>query len=401
MVSALLLSLVVVGLPESLSAAAGCSGDEARPCDDNQVFKADGNGVSLKVYELGQGQKEAGNGAECDVREFWLLAGKSKPRHLMTLCNDGYGSAGIGEDDVKVKSNLLLHEQIGGAAERWVVTREIQLSPLELVAVTTTTFPSETQKFTDASRWSWATFSGERTRNLSYCTEEGGPDLREEAKPKGVRSALLPQVVVTKAYVEGGWKEAQLGQCAARAIFPLQGAEGAGDDGVLKVLALGPSEFIVEITDDVVGKGDQLQIWLYERGVNSLESCLGKQGVQASQWTVDPVTGEGRGGHNARFGAPKSELVRVGNQTRLHLRLPDGEWPGVTFAYTDSDDGKFIKRTMATSQFTFAQAATLGSVHPIDKKLALCEVENGVLTPRRTSTLPTKGPAFPGKAKSK
>jgi len=65
--------------------------------------------------------------------EFWLLAGDAAPKRLLALCNDGYGAAGVGTDDVKISPNMLTHQQNGGSAWRWDSTEQIRLSPLEVV----------------------------------------------------------------------------------------------------------------------------------------------------------------------------------------------------------------------------------------------------------------------------
>jgi hypothetical protein len=65
--------------------------------------------------------------------EFWLIDGDAAPKRLLALCNDGYGSAGVGEDDVKVGPNMIVHQQNGGSAWRWDSTKQIRLSPLMVV----------------------------------------------------------------------------------------------------------------------------------------------------------------------------------------------------------------------------------------------------------------------------
>jgi hypothetical protein len=65
--------------------------------------------------------------------EFWLLSGKAAPKRLLALCNDGYGSAGVGEDDIEIGPNTITYNQVGGSAWRWTVTQKIRLSPLQVV----------------------------------------------------------------------------------------------------------------------------------------------------------------------------------------------------------------------------------------------------------------------------
>ncbi|HVY98746.1 MAG TPA: hypothetical protein VHA35_04550 [Dongiaceae bacterium] len=66
-------------------------------------------------------------------REYWLIAGDAAPKRVLALCNDGYGASGVGADDVKIGPNTLTHQQYGGSAWRWDSTKEIRLSPLEVV----------------------------------------------------------------------------------------------------------------------------------------------------------------------------------------------------------------------------------------------------------------------------
>ena len=51
--------------------------------------------------------------------EYWLLDGKATPKQVLQLCNDGYGSSGVGEDEVEVGPNRLVHHQYGGSSWRW------------------------------------------------------------------------------------------------------------------------------------------------------------------------------------------------------------------------------------------------------------------------------------------
>lgn len=396
MVPLLVLSLALGDVPGDLAKAAGC-GDECTLTADTKAG-TDANGQPLRVLQLSRGPTESESGAECEREEYWVAVGtkKRKLKQLLSLCNDGYGSAGVGEDEVKVKPNRLIHDQFGGSDSRVSVTREIQLEPTTLVSTTTAIFESRAPQFVDEAKWSWDTFSGERSRFFSKCGEDGQPDLREELKPKPIKSTLIPKVAVTREWVEKGWKESSLGQCGGRAPFVLQGVLGADTDASMKVLAISDTEFIFEIIDDAVMPGDVVQVWLGEQATNPWDSCLGRANVfQPSEWLVQVTTGQGRTGMNARFGAPVSEVVQQGGAVRIKMKLPEGVWHSVTFAYADSDDGKTVKRTLATSALQQSQLASLGVLFPIERRVAICEVENGVLTPRRPP-LPKKGALFPG-----
>jgi hypothetical protein len=66
--------------------------------------------------------------------EYWLLDGTAPAKQLLKLCNDGYGAAGVGEDDVTVGPNRLVHTQLGGSSWRWQGTVTFTLSPWRAVA---------------------------------------------------------------------------------------------------------------------------------------------------------------------------------------------------------------------------------------------------------------------------
>jgi hypothetical protein len=66
-------------------------------------------------------------------REIWLLTEGARPVKLLSLCNDGYGAAGVGYDDITIGDNSLTHTQSGGSAWRWDTSKTYQLSPLRLV----------------------------------------------------------------------------------------------------------------------------------------------------------------------------------------------------------------------------------------------------------------------------
>jgi hypothetical protein len=73
------------------------------------------------------------DGANDGGVEYWLLGGAQAPKLILQLCNDGYGASGVGEDEVTVKDNLLMHRQAGGSRDRWEFTTRYMLTPLQVV----------------------------------------------------------------------------------------------------------------------------------------------------------------------------------------------------------------------------------------------------------------------------
>ncbi len=61
--------------------------------------------------------------------EYWLIEGDKAPRLLLALCNDGYGAAGVGYDEVHIATNRFTHIQDGGSNDRWEDIAVVSLSP--------------------------------------------------------------------------------------------------------------------------------------------------------------------------------------------------------------------------------------------------------------------------------
>ncbi len=105
--------------------------------------------------------------------EFWLLQGDAAPRRLLALCNDGYGAAGMGEDDVKIFPNGIQHFQVGGSAWRWETTKTYRLAPLAVTRELTCTYNvigAGTGQIQDIDR------SGLHVRAVGYVTRDRWTD---------------------------------------------------------------------------------------------------------------------------------------------------------------------------------------------------------------------------------
>jgi hypothetical protein len=71
--------------------------------------------------------------------EYWLLNG-AKPTNVLSLCNDGYGAAGMGEDSVSFSANRMVHVQNGGSSWRWDSTDTLSLVPLRILSQSSCSF---------------------------------------------------------------------------------------------------------------------------------------------------------------------------------------------------------------------------------------------------------------------
>ena len=111
--------------------------------------------------------------------EFWLLKGDEAPRLLLKLCNDGYGAAGMGEDEVKVFPNGIQHFQAGGSNWRWESTKTIRLSPLAVtreLACSYNTVGAGTGQILDIDRETL------RVRAVGYVTRDKWSDDQMECR---------------------------------------------------------------------------------------------------------------------------------------------------------------------------------------------------------------------------
>ena len=143
------LLLLALAVPAAASAApdpaqtAAMCGKRAS-CKVAETFDAGKSptGTPLSVVEIRLGLADkprdheqgclAGNGRDGGV-EYWLLDGTAAPKQVLQLCNDGYGSSGVGEDEVQVRPNRFTHWQTGGSAWRWTTTLTSSLVPLQVL----------------------------------------------------------------------------------------------------------------------------------------------------------------------------------------------------------------------------------------------------------------------------
>jgi hypothetical protein len=145
-----LLGVVALGCSAALAAAPAVTpAQKAAICGKRttcsigkmQDAGKDASGAALVVAEVHFGVKDKSDDAPDDGCmtnpddekkdggvEYWLLKG-AKPVQILALCNDGYGAAGVGEDDVQISANRMTHKEDGGSNWRWSSTEVFSLSP--------------------------------------------------------------------------------------------------------------------------------------------------------------------------------------------------------------------------------------------------------------------------------
>jgi len=397
----LLLSLL--GAPPASSSDPLCAKRE--PCGVVETLDAgkDAQGRPLQVKRLdlgwaeidtaGQslgrrfgpgGRKAKGSRTEgqCEASEWWLVRPAQPAQLLLSVCNDGYGVAGVGEDSVQVSDNQFTHTQMGGSSEKWSTTRTLRLSPLRLMNEGQRSFST----FEDGERengeyWDFDTLRGDVARSAPEC-EPGEPSLGERSLP------YLPQVQVEKAFLQEGWKQAGLGTCGFEAGNFLLGTQDDPKDAGLKALLVAPDTLLVEVRDDKwTGPSakwlndDHLELWLAPQAPQEQTGC-GKPAKEALpvQWGIRMVDGQvfpAFGSPKQPLGVERAELPgKKGYRVKVKLPTP---FQGIGVVYSDSDSGKKQELMLATTLVKFGRPETLNPVRVVLPEEATCAVKNGEL----------------------
>ena len=353
--------------------------------------------------KLGPGRRAKGSLEEedCAAAEWWLLT-QEPPRLLLSVCNDGYGGAGRGEDVMKVKNGLLSHMRIGGGGQRWSHTRVWRLSPLERVREGHINYLGDGEEPEDSIAWDYTTLQGSRYLGPATC-EEGpsAPDKRT--------LPFLPRVAMDAAYLEEGWKKVGLGACALTARSPLLGKPRNARDASLKALLVSPDTLILEVRDDVWAppseKGwqedDHIQLWLGRQSPERLTGCGKPEGderpmqwaIRVSDGLVFPAYGPPRGTlavERVELRASSGALEGYRLKVKLQLSRPDFE--GLALVYVDRDGGLKAERMVATSPLKFGRPETLNIPREVPAREATC-VARGKETELRVVPTPVPLPA--------
>jgi hypothetical protein len=255
-----------------------------------------GTGVALSVAEVHLGVAEAPDPqfpchndegtANNGGQEYWLVEGSAAPHLLLKLCNDGYGAAGVGEDEITIGDNRFTHFQAGGSNDRWEATDTIRLAPQTLLRVDSCGFRGTDPDLVD---FTVANLTSMDIRSLAIADaakagtgDEGGcgvmqKDIVLPPKPGFVGGFNVPMpnlgqdptnpVVFPEGTVLGGCA----GRLDASAAGPalVYGKADPGRVAELRFLALGPQSLVIQVRDSRPDKAkpaswigaDHLELW--------------------------------------------------------------------------------------------------------------------------------------------
>lgn len=367
--------------PDSALAGAIAALCGARPgCTVAAVHPAGASpeGVPLAVVEL-TWPLEAED--RCAPRELWLVsprAGALAPRRLRRLCNDGYGAAGVGEDNVRVGPNRFVHHQYGGSAWRWSHESDEQLEPPRLLSWSNLGYWNVGSNC-QATAWSWETFSGTGAWFVPRCGEEDRYPAGDEACGEW---PLLPWVPLGEPFRRKDWQRTDLGDCAL--VLGASGAAGGSAEpgnAMLRVLALDPRTLVVEVADAALVPGARLVLthsdWARpDFGRHCYESAAPPPRRAEVRLSGKPPQPQARGA--------ALERATFAGGLRLLLELPAAA-PLLALELFVPDSAK-AERRLASTSLGPPTTVTLGELWSLPADA--CALRDGRLEPRRSDRLP-------------
>ncbi len=350
------------------------------------------NGNQLRVIELDLGPKSADGTIRCRPyrREFWRVVGPANrvgARRMLSLCNDGYGASGVGEDQITVTSNKMIHHQNGGSAWRWDVKRTVSLDPLRVLKVETCSFHNISVGF-EMTFWDWRTFRGRQIMKFKPGT--GNDDMGCSPDQATHRFPVIPWF--RKGIALAPAAAPAIGSCGLEIRgdgsrgFVVQGVKAPGGKGSrLRVLALGDRTLLITLDTAAlsIGKGwrgsDHVQVW--QGGHLSIDVDLLRD-TPVRMFAVRVGDGKVFLGHGTTKARPEVIAHKVdkragGVTVRLRLKMPR-KLRSVTVAFGKARDGKPV-RLIATSRLARGKATSLGGTFRIRHGGAWCAVKKGRL----------------------
>jgi len=386
----LLFLLAVPGIawaaPDPAQIAALCG--QRTSCKVGKTFDAGKSpiGAPLSVVEVRLGLADkpkdqeqgciAGNARDGGI-EYWLLEGTAAPKRILQLCNDGYGSSGVGEDEVQIRPNRFTHWQTGGSAWRWTTTVISSLAPLRALAELSCSYHNGSEQtgvrtYIDFSTLSVRSIAKDsRIKDLSVgCPDwPTGPGKRFSAEPaKGVYGAynLVSPARSDKPDVPSG---GTIGDCVASMTT-------AGDDGFvvfgtaaprgqaaeIKVLPAGLNTLLIQVHDPLAANQPapasgswvnlpHVEIWV---GYNTQYTYTQLPLAELLQVGID-LEGKVHRGVGRAGELPKVRRWQAKDEAGRPVTLLEAKWPdefallgGVAVVYSQAEAGRQVRLVSTT-----------------------------------------------------
>lgn len=341
--------------------------------------------------------------------EYWLLEGTASAERVLSLCNDGYGMAGVGEDDVEVGPNRLAHHQYGGSAWRWYRDVTYSLAPFHAVSEHDCSYHNASEQSGTLIAIDYSTRlvralakdSTRRDLDVGCPLWPKAPQAFESrADAETVRAyPVLAPGLPDKAPIPAG---TALGNCspalttAGRNGFIVWGKPAPADQAAeIRTIGVGNNTLIVQIFDPIPSVAHSggswihqphLEIWVGHNSEN-VRTMLPLGQMSQVGVTLDGIVHPGVGKPSA---APKVERWAARNERGRPVVVLRLVWPdefalinGVTLVYSQAEAGKQA-RLVATADFAsnrpvyVPEVVALGGA-PSTSDSGLCQVRDGLL----------------------
>jgi hypothetical protein len=413
----LLLPVTAFAAPDAAQTAAICQGRTT--CKIEKTFNA-GKSLSdttLAVFEvrLGLADKPKDQDEGCingNARdgglEYWLLDGTAAPKQVLQLCNDGYGMAGVGEDEVEVGPNRLVHHQNGGSSWRWSMDVTYSLAPFRALTEQDCSYHNVSEQsgtLTDIdyrTRLVRALAKDSTQRDIGMgCPLWPKPPqtfaARVDAETVGAYPVVAPALPGQGAIPAG----TALGNC-------VPGMTTAGDNGFIvwgkpaaaeqtaeiRTIGVGNDTLIVQVFDPALADTPSgswihqphLEIWINQNG-EDINTMLPLGQMTQTGITLDGAVHPGVGKASP---PPKVERWTARDERGRSVVVLRLVWPeeyallnGVTVVYSQAEAGKQA-RLVATAGFTNNRPIYVPDIlalsgRPSTSDGGLCRVQDGRL----------------------
>jgi len=215
--------------------------------------------------------------------EYWLLNG-AKPTNVLSLCNDGYGAAGMGEDSVSFSANRMVHVQNGGSSWRWDSTDTLSLVPLRILSQASCSFHNVEPNTGTLDQVDFVNFRSKEIRKDPGAkwddadSDIGCPDVKPAAfatlKPVPGAKLVAAYPLMTPGNgndlgIQNISSGTMLGSCAM--TLSTDGANGfltfgkpadAAHAASLRALAVNSKTLLLQITDPVAATAPAGKSWI-------------------------------------------------------------------------------------------------------------------------------------------
>jgi hypothetical protein len=308
----------------------------------------------------------------CAKFDVWLMKDVSgqiaREALLASVCNDGHGAAGVGQDEVAIKDARITREVSGGSAWRWSNQLTLDVSTMRIGSISARGAWTVTGNSGETT-FNLETFSGSDTWTAPACTSTTDEHLEHGAR-------VIPVASVALDYLLSGWRTTALAECGS----PFNDENVSAQLSITAVRADEANAIIVEIGDDVRSPKDTLHVWTGSRG--SWETACVDPVPLDGHFAISTDTGSVKAIKQGAYSlqverspaTPHLWKLTFAEGTKKADTLPEG----MTLTYEDWDGAKKSGK-LATAAIAPKDATTLNGFFSIPKRFQ-CAVKDGKLS---------------------